>query len=580
MSFLDLLKKEKKVDSSTIDRAIQTAKKENIPVSEALVKEGADDQYLLDAKSKYYNIPATSIEASLVPSEVFDYIPEDAALHYRMAPLGIVDGALRVGITDPENVQAVDALQFIASKRNMPFTVFLISENNLDALIRRYKGMGGQVHEALNEIDQELIEAQEQMEILEPNVQNTISKTEEEKIVEDAPIIKIVAVILRHAVEGEASDIHIENVGDKVNVRFRVDGTLHTSLILPLNVFPGVVARIKILAKLRLDEKRKPQDGSFSTKINERKIDFRVSTFPTHFGEKVVLRILDSETGIRQLKDIGLTKENEETIREALKKPYGLILITGPTGSGKSTTLYAMLNELDKESVNVVSLEDPIEFNMPLVNQSQVMPEIGYTFANGLRSILRQDPNIIMVGEIRDKETAQLAIQAALTGHLVLSTLHTNNAAGIIPRLIDMGVDPYLISPTLVLGMAQRLVRKTHESARKEVKTDDIIKEEYKAYFRDLPEGFKEKIVLPETYFETIQTPEAPTGTKGRLSVHEMFKVDRDMQRLILKGPSEEEVYALARSKGMLTMREDGFVKSLNGLIPMSEVYTLADDRE
>lgn len=580
MSFLDLLKKEKKVDASVIDKAIQTAKSENISISEALSREGAEDEYILEAKSKYYNIPTATVDPALVPAEVFNYIPEDAAEHYRMVPIAFVDGTLRVGITDPENVQAIDALQFIASKKNIPFTVLLISESNFNSLLKRYKGMGGQVHEALNEIDPELVEAQEQMEVLDPNIQNTISKAEEEKIVEDAPIIKIVAVILRHAVEGEASDIHIENTGEKVNVRFRVDGTLHTSLILPLAVFPGVVARIKILAKLRLDEKRKPQDGSFTTKINDQKIDFRVSTFPTHFGEKVVLRILDSEKGVKNLKDIGLTPENEKMIREALKKPYGLILVTGPTGSGKSTTLYAMLNELDKESVNVVSLEDPIEYNMPLVNQSQVMPEIGYTFANGLRSILRQDPNIIMVGEIRDKETAQLAIQAALTGHLVLSTLHTNNAAGIVPRLIDMGVDPYLISPTLVLGVAQRLVRKTHESARKEMPVDDLVREEYNAYFKDLPEEFRNKAVLPEKYFETIQTPEAPTGTKGRISVHEMFKVDRDMQRLILKAPSEEEVYSLARKKGMLTMREDGFMKSLKGLLPMSEVYTLADDRE
>lgn len=580
MSFLDLLKKEKKVDSSVMERAINTARNENITILEALYKEGADEDYILEAKSKYYNMPAVSIDPSKISLEAFNYIPEDAARHYKMAPIGFSDGVLKVGLTDPENVQAVDALQFIASKKNVPFTISLISEKNLEGLIERYKGIGSQVHDVLNDLDPELVEAQEQMEVVDPNIQNTISKDDEEKIIEEAPIIKIVAVILRHGVEGDASDIHIENTGEKVVVRFRVDGTLHTSLILPLPVFPGVVARIKILAKLRLDEKRKPQDGSFSTKIGDKKIDFRVSTFPTHFGEKVVLRILDSEGGVKSLKDIGLTAKNELTIREALKKPYGLILVTGPTGSGKSTTIYAMLNEIDKESVNVVSLEDPVEYNIPQVNQSQVMPEIGYTFATGLRSILRQDPNIIFVGEIRDKETAQLAIQAALTGHLVLSTLHTNNAAGIVPRLIDMGVDPYLIAPTLVLGIAQRLVRKTHPDARREILMDDIIREEYKAYFKDLPEEFKNEVVLPEKYIETIQTPESPTGTRGRVAVHEMFKVDRDMQRLILKSPSEEDVYNLNRSKGVLTMREDGFVKSLNGVIPMSEVYTLAEDRD
>ncbi|OGI71798.1 hypothetical protein A3J61_02235 [Candidatus Nomurabacteria bacterium RIFCSPHIGHO2_02_FULL_38_15] len=579
MSFLDLLKKEKKVDADIMERAINLARTKNISISEALTEEGADEDYVLETKSKYYNIPSAKVDPAQVPLEVFSYIPEDAARHYRIAPIGFADGILKVGITDPDNVQAIDALQFIASKKNIPFTVALISDKNLDILISGYKGIGSQVHDALNDIDPELVEAQEQMEALDPIIQKAITQGDEEKIIEEAPIIKIVAVILRHGVEGEASDIHIENTGEKVVVRFRVDGALHTSLILPLQVFPGVVARIKILAKLRLDEKRKPQDGSFSTKIGDKKIDFRVSTFPTHFGEKVVLRILDSEGGIRQLRDVDLTPQNEAIVREALRRPYGLILVTGPTGSGKSTTIYAMLNEIDKESINVVSLEDPVEFNIPQVNQSQVMPEIGYTFATGLRSILRQDPNVIFVGEIRDKETAQLAIQAALTGHLVLSTLHTNNAAGIVPRLIDMGVDPYLIAPTLVLGIAQRLVRKTHPEAKREVPMDEIVREEYKAYFKDLPEPFRKNINLPDTYIETIQTPQSPTGTKGRVAVYEMFKIDRDMQRLILKSPAEEDVYNLARSKGMLTMREDGFMKSLRGDIPMSEVYTLANDR-
>src|SRR3989338_4224613 len=265
------------------------------------------------------------------------------------------------------------------------------------------------------------------------------------RIIEDAPVTKIVATILHYATEGEASDIHIEHVGDKVRVRFRVDGVLNTSLILPIKVYSAVVARIKILCNMRLDEKRKPQDGRFSAKIEGRKIDFRVSTFPAYFGEKIEMRILYSEKGVNPLDKMGLSERNLKLIRDAIKRPYGLILMSGPTGSGKSTTLYSMLNEVDRESKNVISLEDPVEYNIPGMNQSQVRPEIGYTFANGLRSPLRQDPDIIMVGEIRDKETASLAIQAALTGHLVLSTIHTNNAVGVIPRLIDMGVDPYLI---------------------------------------------------------------------------------------------------------------------------------------
>jgi type IV pilus assembly protein PilB len=314
----------------------------------------------------------------------------------------------------------MDALQFIASKVNMPFKVFLISHESLKEIMAAYNGIGGEVDEALSELDSAISEDKKEVNIDQEASKQNLAK--EEKIVEDAPIIKIVAVILRNATEGNASDIHIENSGEKVKVRFRVDGILHTSLVLPLSVYAGVVARIKILAKLRLDEKRKPQDGGFSAKIDGRKIDFRVSTMPSYFGEKVVMRILDSQRGVKPLDELDLSPENLAMIREAIKKPYGLILVTGPTGSGKTTTLYSMLNELNKEEQNIVSLEDPVEYQMQGINQSQVMADIGYTFASGLRSILRQDPNIIFVGEIRDKETAELAIQAALTGHLVFST--------------------------------------------------------------------------------------------------------------------------------------------------------------
>ena len=378
--------------------------------------------------------------------------------------------------------------------------------------------------------------------------------------------------------EGGASDIHIEYNGEKVKVRFRVDGTLHTSIILPSSVYNGIVARIKILSKLRLDEKRKPQDGSFSANIDGRKIDFRVSTMPAYYGEKVVMRILDSEKGVKPLDQLGLSKANLEIMQEAIKRPYGLILITGPTGSGKSTTLYSMMNALDKEKSNIVSLEDPVEYHMPDINQSQMMPEIGYTFASGLRSILRQDPDIIMVGEIRDKETAQLAIQAALTGHLVLSTLHTNSAVGAIPRLVDMGVDPYLIAPTLIVAIAQRLARLTCESSRKLVPIDPTIKIQVEEQFKDLPDQFKPTI--PDKMYETVPSGECPSGTRGRIAVFEMFKVDKEMQTVILKNPVDSEIYKLARSKGMLIMREDAMLKSLAGIIPFTEVYNFNNETE
>jgi type IV pilus assembly protein PilB len=340
------------------------------------------------------------------------------------------------------------------------------------------------------------------------------------------------------------------------------------------------VARIKILAKLRLDEKRKPQDGSFGTSIDGRKIDFRVSTMPAYYGEKVVMRILDSEKGVKPLDQLGLSEVNLNIIREAIKRPYGLILVTGPTGSGKSTTLYSIMNELDKEKSNIVSLEDPVEYHMPDINQSQMMPEIGYTFASGLRSILRQDPDIIMVGEIRDKETAQLAIQAALTGHLVVSTLHTNNAIGAVPRLVDMGVDPYLIAPTLIVSIAQRLARMTCPTSRKLVPLDPGIRAQIEEQMKDLPIEFKKDIISKNEMYETVPSGECPSGTRGRIAVFEMFKVDKEMQTVILKDPTNSAIYKSARSKGMLMMREDAMLKSIQGIIPYTEVYNFNNENE
>ena len=541
----------------------------------ALLEFGVSETALLQAKSTFYNIPQKQISGR-VPFEILKYIPEDSAKYYRFVPIGLIDGVLEVGVTDPNNIAAIDALQFITSRLNLPFKLFLISSKAFEDILASYRGIGGEVQTAMSELDTEIGQVDTSGVLIDtPAKDQELKPGEEEKIVEDAPIIKIVAVILRTATEGDASDIHIENTGDKVKVRFRVDGVLHTPLILPLNVYAGIVARIKILSKLRLDEKRKPQDGGFSTTIDGRKIDFRVSTFPAYYGEKVVMRILDSEKGVKPITGLDLSPENLALIREAISRPYGIILITGPTGSGKSTTLYSMLNELDREKTNVVSLEDPVEYHMPDVNQSQVMPEIGYTFASGLRSILRQDPDVIFVGEIRDKETAQLAIQAALTGHLVLSTLHTNDSAGIVPRLIDMDVDPYLIAPTLILGMAQRLVRRTCPTAIQQIPMDESTKEYITNEFKDFPETFRSKLPIGDTMYQVTNAPDCPGGTKGRIAVFEMFKVDKELQRLILEKPSEQDLSKHLREKGMITMREDAILKSLRGEVPFQDVYTL-----
>jgi type IV pilus assembly protein PilB len=502
------------------------------------------------------------------------FIGEEAARHYSFAPIGFAEGVLSIGVTQPENIEGMNALQFISAKLGVPFKVFLISNSDYLAILEGYKAFSQEVDQAIGDLDSELQAASKEV----AGAKKTVTpedKKKEEKIVEDAPIIKIVAVIIDHAVSGSASDIHIENTGEAVKVRYRVDGTLHTTLVLPLNSFDGIIARIKILAKLRLDEKRRPQDGSFATLLEGRKIEFRVSTFPAYYGEKVVMRILDSERGVKSLEDLDLRPEHLEMVKEALKRPYGMILISGPTGSGKSTTLYSMLSSVDREGSNVVSLEDPVEYQIPGVTQSQVMPEIGYTFASGLRSILRQDPNIIMVGEIRDKETAQLAIQAALTGHLVFSTIHTNNSIGIVPRLIDMGVDPYLIAPTLILAMAQRLVRRVHPTARTKVPIDESTKEFIEKEFSDLPPEYRSKMVTADSMYTIKGSSEAPNGTRGRVGVFEMFMIDKDIQQVILKNPVENEIYKLCRAKGMLTLREDALLKSLEGKVMMQEVYGL-----
>jgi len=521
------------------------------------------------------NIPTRSLKDIEISGKILEYIPQESAEHYEIVPLGVKDGVLEVGATDPNDLEARDALNFISSRISMPYKLFLISKNDFGLMLEKYKGLSVEVTKALSELESELsatisaeVEAKE-------NESKESKESQEAKIVEDAPVTKIVATILSYASDGKASDVHIEPTHDNVRVRFRVDGQLNTSLLLPTKVHSSVVARIKILSNMRLDEKRKPQDGRFSAKIGDKRIDFRVSTFPTYYGEKVVMRILDQSQGLKTLDSLGFSEKNLETIREALDRPYGLILMTGPTGSGKSTTLYAMLNEVDKDHLNVLSLEDPVEYSMDGVSQSQIHPEIDYTFATGLRTTLRQDPDIIMVGEIRDKETAQLAIQAALTGHLVFSTLHTNSAIGAIPRLIDMGIDPYLIAPTLILSMAQRLVRKLCPGGGKPIPVEDSIKLMIDKQFEDLPLEFKKQIIFNKEVYGIQPTDDCLNGTSGRMAVIEVLEMDKNIEEILLKDPTEPAIYRVARAKGMLSMKEDAILKAFQRDIPFEEINTL-----
>jgi len=576
MSFLEYLAEQGIIRREDIESIIKDAQDSGKDENDILMERGVDEDRLTELGGTFYNIPNRKVPAKEVSFETLKYIPEESAVHYGLIPLDVKDGVLEVGVVDPDNIEARDALQFISARKGLPFKVFLISKSNFDELIKSYKGLRGEVTKALSELETDLKDATSDEFIKEEAGKKEKEKkaAQETRIIEEAPVTKIVAVILRHATEGNASDVHIERLESKVRVRFRVDGVLYTSLLLPADVHSAVVARIKILSNLKLDEKRKPQDGRFSARIDGRKIDFRVSTFPAYYGEKVVMRILDPEKGAHTLNSLGLLPAHYELVQEAIRSPYGIILLTGPTGSGKTTTLYSMLGEIDREKVNVVSLEDPVEYNVSSMSQSQVRPEIGYTFANGLRSILRQDPDVIMVGEIRDKETAQLAIQAALTGHLVLSTLHTNNAIGVVPRLVDMGVDPYLIAPTLRLAVAQRLVRTICPGSRKKIPIDESTRMMIDKQFEDLPEPIRQGASKKAQYiYRAEPTPDCPGGTRGRTAIFEMLKFDPDIERVILKDPTEQSILEIARKKGMMTMREDAILKAVDGIIPFEEVY-------
>lgn len=590
MSILDILVKQGVIEAKDIASVREKSESTGESLDTVLVSLGVSEDDILKAKGEYYAVPVKKVEIPSITSRLLEYISEEAAVYYQFVPIGLDKGVLEVGMVDPDNISAKDALNFISSKINLPFKVFIISENDFNQVINLYKGLSSEVTKVLTELETEFVtepgskeddendatkKAAAEAEATEEENNLSGAESKDTKIIQNAPVTKIVATILRYAIDGRASDIHIEPTASNVKVRFRVDGIMNTSLVLPGRVHSAVVARIKIMSNMRLDEKRKPQDGRFSAKLNERKIDFRVSTFPTYFGEKVVIRILDQEKGIKKLSELGISKTNLAKIMEAINKPYGLILICGPTGSGKSTTLYSMLNEVDKDHKNVLSLEDPIEYNMEGMSQSQVRPEIGYTFASGLRTTLRQDPDIIMVGEIRDKETAQLAIQAALTGHLVFSTIHTNNAIGAIPRLVDMGVDPYLIAPTLIVAIAQRLARTFSPGGGKAVPLDDSIKMMIDKQFSDLPETYRKDINFGKQIYEIAPTPDCPSGVRGRVAVMEVLPIDKELKQIILKTPTEQEIWKHARANGMLTMKDDAIIKVFDRMIPFEEYNSL-----
>ena len=545
-------------------------KEEDVIMETGLVPETV----LFGLKSENLKIPLKEVAVEQVPLKTLELIPEETAKYYQMIPLEKAEKYLEIGMIYPEDLKAQEALKFLARQGKFNYKVFLITPNTFKNLLKQYRTLKREVGLALEELETELKE--------EGIKTKSQTAAEFERMAEEAPITKIVAVVLRYAVEGSASDIHIEPTREKLRVRFRFLGDLHSSIFLPLTILPAVVARIKILSNLKIDETRVPQDGRFSTQINGKSIDFRVSIFPTTLGEKVAIRVLDPATGLKSFEDLGLEERNLKVVKEGISKPYGLILATGPTGCGKTTTLYAILQILNKEEVNIVSIEDPVEYFIEGINQSQVKPEIGYDFANGLRHILRQDPDIIMVGEIRDEETANLVIHAALTGHIVLSTLHTSNALGVIPRLIDMGIKPYLLPSVLQLAMAQRLVRKLCDSCKKKIKPTPEIKNLILKEIDGLPPAIKKDIKLPASF--EIFAPQGcqkcgSTGYSGRIAVFEILSMTDSLAEIILKEPSEVSILEEAKRQGMITMKQDGILKVLRGVTTIEEILRVAEEK-
>ena len=567
MDILADLKSKNVITDDVLSRVTQRVTNSQESYEEALLAEGVAPEVVRSAFAEYYMVPAFEFrEEENISDKVLSYIPEESARHYKLAPIRIEDGVLIVAANDPENLQIRDVLNFVSSKHGLPYKLVFGLTQDIEKALEEYDNLSGEVDQALSSLEEEIDTKTD------PEKRRAETQKVLEHIKEDAPVTKIVATVLRYAVDGGASDIHIEPTDTNVRVRFRVDGQLGTSLKLPLKVHPAVVARVKILSSMRLDEKRKPQDGRFSATFDGRQIDFRVSILPTSHGEKVVMRILDNVRGVSSLEETGIGAHHLEAIRRMINEPYGIILISGPTGSGKSTTLYAMLGEVDKQHKNVLSLEDPVEYNIEGVSQSQVRPEIGYTFAEGLRSALRQDPDVILVGEIRDKETAQLAIQAALTGHLVLSTIHTNNSIGVVPRLVDMGVDPYLIAPTLKLALAQRLARRICPGTGVEIPIEGSIAAMIEKEFETLPPQFRDRIPKSTTMLRPEPSPGCASGTKGRVAVMEALEVNAEIEALILNGGSDEDIYQVARKNGFMSMKEDAIIKGLEHVIPYEEV--------
>lgn len=565
----------------------EKADKDDVPFLSLAVTDGhVPDETITKTIAQVTKVPYVNLSNARVDPEVLGLLPQDVAERYMAVPLGEMQNRLVVAMLDADNVQAVD---FLSNKIGRPLKVYAASESGIRQVLHQYQAtisqqMAGEMTNLAAPGSEGAAQVAAAKAAAEP-------KANIRTIVQDSPVSKALSTILEYAAKNGASDVHIEPLPDSLKIRCRIDGILREILRLPKSTEPPLVSRIKILANLKIDEHRIPQDGEFSIMAAGRDIDLRIAISPVVWGEQVVIRLLDKSGTSLKLEDMGYAGRALRAIREGIKGTSGMILTSGPTGSGKSTSLYALLQEVRTDAINIVTLEDPVEYKMDGINQIQVNPDVGLTFANGLRSILRQDPDVVMVGEIRDKETAELAVQAALTGHLVFSTLHTNSAAGILPRLLDMNIEPFLIASTVRTVIGQRLVRRigaqreTYQSSK--VETEAIRatvgsllpknKEELAKAAEDL--GYKTLPLQGQSAYtltKGLDGPGAPGGYKGRMGVYEVFSITEQIQDLILKRSTSAEIQKVARAQGMVTMREDGYLKALAGETTLSEVNRVA----
>lgn len=559
----------------------QKAEKTKTPFMSLLISDGhLQNEQLTRAIASVTKVPYVNLTNARVNPEVLSLLPQEIAERYMAVPLGEMQHKLVVAMLDADNVQAVD---FLSNKIGRPLKVYAASEEGIRNVLHQYGA----------NFDQQVVGDLESATDLEELTKPKETKQENiETLVQDSPISKALSAILEYAAKNRASDIHVEPMEHELKIRCRIDGVLREIMKLPKSTEPPLVSRIKILSNMKIDEHRIPQDGQFTIHVAGKDIDLRIAISPVVWGEQVVIRLLDKSGTSLKLEDMGFKGRALHRIRDGLSKPNGMILTSGPTGSGKTTSLYALIQEIKNDNINIVTLEDPVEYKMPGINQIQVNPDVGLTFASGLRSILRQDPDVVMVGEIRDKETATLAVQAALTGHLVFSTLHTNSAAGILPRLLDMGIEPFLIASTVHTVIGQRLVRRIPEDGRESYQSEKAETEAIKLTLgKLLPQSdAKVKEVSADlgydnlplasqnayTLFKGKDTPSSPGGFQGRMGLYEVFDIDESIQELILKRAPSSEIQRAAQAQGMITMREDGYLKALAGYTSLAEVNRVA----